>query len=410
VKKFQFSEKALIYSIAGAILLVSIFLRFYHLGIIKEKIFDEVYFPVFAQDYITHTDFFDAHPPLGKLIIAVGIKLFGNIPFGWRVMDAVAGMLLLGSIFGFAFDLTKKPRVALLALLFVAIEPMALVESRVGLINIYLAFFSILGLWFFWRWWQSEQKSTADFTLAIVFMAAATSVKWIGIGAFGSSILFLLIQRIIYKQRLFPNRTQLIALIIFPILYLATFIPDIQRGQNLSWWHSNAYNYHAHLKATHPYGSAWWTWAIMIRPIWLYYQSPIPHRVVGIIEIGNVVTWIAGLFALLPIAFKLTEAKTVAIRDRYLFLLLTYLALYLPWIVISRVKFIYHYFIPALILLIMLAIILDEDVLSNKQWRWVGILLIIAAIAFFIYFIPLLIGYPISDTFYQQHMWLKSWI
>src|SRR5690349_19526728 len=129
-----------------AIIVASLALRFYHLGSIPDKIFDEVYFPVFANNYITHTNFFDAHPPLGKLIIAVGILLAGNNPLGWRIMDAIAGMLLLIVVFGFTADLTKRPRAALLALFLVAIEPMALVESRVGLINIYLALFSLAGL------------------------------------------------------------------------------------------------------------------------------------------------------------------------------------------------------------------------------------------------------------------------
>ena len=36
---------------------------------------------------------FVVHPPLGKWIIGLGIKIYGNESFGWRVMAAVVGVL-----------------------------------------------------------------------------------------------------------------------------------------------------------------------------------------------------------------------------------------------------------------------------------------------------------------------------
>jgi dolichyl-phosphate-mannose-protein mannosyltransferase len=384
-------------------------LHFYSLATIKEKIFDEIYFPVFADNYLTKTDFYDAHPPLGKLIIAVGIIAFGNNPFGWRVMSALAGLAILAVMYGFTLDLTKNRTTALLALFLAAIEPMLLVESRVGLINIYLGLFSILGLWLFWRWY--EKGHLANLIFALLAFGAAVAVKWIGLGAFGAALLFWLVM-CWQKKQIYP-RIKILAgllLLLIPLVYLTSFIPDILRGQDIVWWHQSSWNYHAHLNATHPYGSAAWTWPLMLRPIWLYYDSPTPSQVIGIIEIGNIFTWIGGLAAVVFLVYQTTMKQAKQMYDRNFFLILTYLALYLPWFAIGRVKFIYHYFIPMLILLIMLAIVLSEKVLNNKDYKWYGYIFLGLATLFFIYFLPLLMGLPISEPFYRHHMWLQSWI
>ncbi len=398
----------------GALFIISAFLRFYQIGLPRDKVFDEVYFPVFAEDYLRGTDFFDAHPPLGKLIIAGGIALEGNNPVGWRMMNALSGLILLGVVAGFTYSLTKRWSAAFLTTFLVAIDPMALIESRIGLINIYLALFSLLALWFLWRWWRNNQR-TSDLVIACIAFGLASAVKWIGLGTFATAILFLIIAWYLKLQPGFTWKPrQLFALLLIPIVYMLTFIPDAARGQDLWWWHTSAYNYHAHLTATHPYGSSWWSWAFTARPVWLYYQI-VHERVIGIIEIGNIVTWVGGLIVLLATLGTLivSKVRTIFSKETYavfLFLIITYLGLYLPWIGISRVKFMYHYFVPVLLLLILTGIVFDqwfEQKSANRFWAW---LILLGGLAFFIYFLPLLMGLPISSDAYQRHMWFHSWI
>lgn len=399
----------------GFVILISLFLRTYLIGHPAEKVFDEVYFPVFAHNYLTGKDFFDAHPPLGKLIIASGISIFGDNPFGWRIMNALTGILLLAIAYGFTLDLTKKPRAALLVLTLFAIDPMLLVESRIGLINIYLAFFSLTGLWFFWRWWTQAKFSFLNFTLMAISLGAAIAVKWIGIGALAAILFFVLISLVISltsqrKLKLPPLHLLHIALLLLiPLVYLASFIPDLLRGQDIIWWHTSTYGYHAHLNATHPYGSAWWTWPLVLRPVWLYFKTQPDGAIQGIIEIGNLVTWLGGLIVLLYSILTLRERKEDS-RDPILFLLICYMMLYIPWALISRVKFIYHYFVPCLILLILCGIMLDEKIFSFRERRWIGLAFLALGFAFFLYFLPLLLGTPISEPHYRNHLWIRSWI
>lgn len=404
----------------SAIILLSCFFRFYNLSQPNAVVFDEVYFPVFAENYLSGKDFFDAHPPLGKLIIAIGIDTFGNNPLGWRFMNALTGMLLLLAVGGFVYDATKRLLPAFLAVLILAIDPMALVESRIGLVNIYLALFTILGLWLFWRWWRNP-KELASFIGCLVLFALAGSVKWIGFGALGAALLVFII---------FPWHTELkkqlrwhhlVLLVVVPFLiYILTFWRDITMRHHgfstsawnyVTWWHASTFGYHAHLDATHPYGSEWWTWPFSLRPLWLYFQSTPDHRVTGIIEPGNLITWIGGLVALAyAIGLAIRQKWNAFTQDKLLtFLIITYLALFIPWIVISRVKFIYHYFIPVIILHIITALVL-ERLIQDKRMRIPVAIFLAAGTAFFLFFLPLLMGITVSEEYYRMHLLFKSWI
>ncbi len=46
-------------------------LRLWGLGQLHTLVFDEVYYVPFALDYLDHIPRFDAHPPLGKYLIAL---------------------------------------------------------------------------------------------------------------------------------------------------------------------------------------------------------------------------------------------------------------------------------------------------------------------------------------------------
>ncbi|MBR2717342.1 MAG: glycosyltransferase family 39 protein, partial [Oscillospiraceae bacterium] len=50
------------------------------------------------------------HPPLGKAIISLGIRLFGMTPFGWRFMGALTGVLMVPLMYLLVKQLTKDTR------------------------------------------------------------------------------------------------------------------------------------------------------------------------------------------------------------------------------------------------------------------------------------------------------------
>jgi hypothetical protein len=64
------------------VFLLSLTLRFWQLERFNTLVFDEVYYAKFANDYLTKTPFFNAHPPLSQYIIAIGIWIGTHLPFG----------------------------------------------------------------------------------------------------------------------------------------------------------------------------------------------------------------------------------------------------------------------------------------------------------------------------------------
>ena len=73
----------------GVIALAAALFRFPGLGTPGEEYFDEVYHAKTALQYLRGeppTEW--VHPPTAKLLIAVGVALFGYAPWAWRLAPA----------------------------------------------------------------------------------------------------------------------------------------------------------------------------------------------------------------------------------------------------------------------------------------------------------------------------------
>ena len=62
------------------------------------------------------------HPEMGKFAIAVGILLFGDRSFGWRLPAVIAGIGLLACVYPLGRRLGLSPPWALIALVFAAAD------------------------------------------------------------------------------------------------------------------------------------------------------------------------------------------------------------------------------------------------------------------------------------------------
>ena len=156
----------LMVSVVGVVAAV---LRFVGLSSTKTLVFDEVFYvrgafsilkygyegdwtgdnDWFAEGNISglHTDGdFVVHPMVGKLLIALGMKVFGNNPFGWRVTTALFGVATCILVALIARHLFRSTLFGGIAGLLMAIEGISIVLSRTALLDNYIAFFVTAGL------------------------------------------------------------------------------------------------------------------------------------------------------------------------------------------------------------------------------------------------------------------------
>ena len=111
--------------------------------------FDEIYHPRTAYEHIRGIYPYEiTHPPLGKLIMSLGIQIFGMTPFGWRFMGALFGVGMLPLLYVFLKNLFGKTAVAACGTALFAFDFMHLTQTRIATIDTYGVFF-ILAMYFF---------------------------------------------------------------------------------------------------------------------------------------------------------------------------------------------------------------------------------------------------------------------
>lgn len=86
------------------------------------------------------------HPEVGKWVIGLGEELFGMNPFGWRIGSVLIGTLMIGVFIRFVRRLTRSNLLAGFAGLLLTFDGLQLVLSRLSLLDIYVAFFTLLAV------------------------------------------------------------------------------------------------------------------------------------------------------------------------------------------------------------------------------------------------------------------------
>ena len=115
--------------------------------------FDEIYHPRTALEHLNEIYPYEgSHPPLGKLILSIGIAMFGMVPFGWRFMGTLFGVLMVPVLYIFLKNLFGKTPVAVCGTCLFTFDFMHLVQTRIATIDTYGVFFILVSYHFMYRW------------------------------------------------------------------------------------------------------------------------------------------------------------------------------------------------------------------------------------------------------------------
>ncbi|MFQ5970328.1 MAG: glycosyltransferase family 39 protein [Nitrososphaerales archaeon] len=113
-------------------------------------VFDEKYYVAAANDILKGVPSNPEHPFLGKLWGAIGIAIFGNNWFGWRIPMVAFGLLTIYVFYNLA-KLFLSERRALLAATFLSFDTIFFLHSSLLLLEVPTLFFAILGFYLYFK-------------------------------------------------------------------------------------------------------------------------------------------------------------------------------------------------------------------------------------------------------------------
>ncbi len=375
--------------------------RFWRLGEPPKQYFDEIYYARTAREYLAREPIYEwTHPPLSKLLIALGVRAVGFQPFGWRLVPAVFGAALVPALYAVGTLASGRPQVGLRVAALAAVDSLLLVESRIAKPDVFLVTFGALAYAAGWaavrtgRWaWLAAAGAAAG---------AACAVKWTGLATL--AVLAVLVVQARRSGVRYAGWALGLSLVVVPAaVYAASYIPHLVRGEGLVelvQLHKNMYRYHATLQATHPYASPWWSWPLLLRPMWYHYEAA-GGWMKGVFAVGNPVVWWALLPAFAASAFRARRSAADA------FAAAGFALAYLPYAFVGRLLFVYH-FAPVLPFgYLSLGTCLDR---VRGRWRGREAVYWAAAVVVFAYQLPVLTALPVPVGWLRWWAWLRSWV
>lgn len=428
----------------------ALFLRLFRLSTPGKLIFDEIYYVDGARDYL---DFgvevsadkpeFIVHPPIGKWVIALGIRTFGDNPFGWRVGVALLGTLSILMIAKIASRLLGALGYGLIAALLALFDGLNLVMSRSALLDMTLTTFLLIATWFL-----IERR----FLLAGLFFGLSLGTKWNAIFYILAFTLFFLLREIrenAKNRKLLESaeasQTNLreviglvllrkLQLLVVPIVvYVASWFGwfSSMRGWSRSWAEENGIlifptlrsfihyqfeilNFHQGLNSRHNYRSDAWQWIFQWRPTSFFYESPkcsVGNCSQEVLAMGTPLLWWSGVLALVVLIVLWFRYR------RHSLILLGVAAGWLPWFAFpDRTTFSFYSIIfePWVILAIVAAIKeINERAPArfSRRARKGALALYISIIGGnFLYHAPIFLAITLSYEHWRSLMWFNSWI
>lgn len=422
--------------------------RFIGLGDAQGQMFDEVYYAKDACLYagqpssvceIASPENY-VHPPLGKWLIAAGIRVFGYNEIGWRVASAIAGTLTILLLYLLARKILRSTLAATLASGLLAIDLLAFVQSRVSMLDVFLPLFGVATFLFLiydrarltspslyyarWRPWRLA---------AGVAASAAVATKWSGVFFLLAAIVLTLVWETAARRRsdeggslrraLAEEGLTIVAwlLLVPALVYVTTYIGRVD-GSVLalpwtdgSWFHSlleeqrRALDYHWQLEARHPYESPPWSWILLKRPVAYYVAPDAPEGFIGsIAALGSPLVWWSFLPALVFTAGAWLRHRDFLRPEGLILAGVTFT--YAPWLVLSndRSAVFIFYLLPVVPFMCLTLAYCFVRLGRSIEARAATAVFMAGAVGLFVFYYPLLVGTVLPYESWERRLLFNS--
>lgn len=412
--------------------------------------FDEIYHPRTALEHIENVYPYEvSHPPLGKLIISLGIRIFGMTPFGWRFMGVLFGILMVPIIYVFIKRMFGSRAVAIAGSVIFAFDFMHYVQTRIATIDTYAVIFIMLSYLFMYRWLCADpddpDTKKRDLYLPLflsgLFWGIGAASKWTVIySGLGLALIWLIRWILRYRTLKKSDRAKeftgelgpnilwcVLFFVVIPALiyYVSYYAYGTAKGFNndseggvIGMLFSNDYaqlvidnqkfmfSYHKGVTSEHPYSSQWYQWIVNARPILYYLDSDVEGTRAAFAAFLNPALCWGGLFSMFSMGYL-----TVTKKDgKALFILIGYLSALVPWMFITRPTFEYHYF-PCVIFLTLALCHIFSTIEKSGRKKWKRAVYGYAAVTVFLFvmFYPVLSGITVPRWYPEYFLrWIPG--
>jgi len=372
--------------------------------------FDESLYAFTARSILHLCGTIDVHhPPLGKLLIALGIHCCGDNTWGWRLPSLICGAAATALSGYLAFLLTGNKRLFWLVSLLLSLDGLWITQARLGQLNAPMIFFIMAALVSWWHARIDPLNRRRYWILSGTCAGLAMACKWQG----ALVILIPFIYEILSPMRNI-NKMKTFWIYLLAAMFIAYFCTFLFIPMMPGWrWimilklQAKIIHFFVTLHEPYYYASAWYTWPFLIRPVLLFYSNLSFDAVSSILCIGNPAIFILIFPAIWWMVRILRRDKTplsiIALSGFFIFWMSS--AFFdQNWTVLI-------YFYPVLPFAVMAIAVMLDNMWESKQHvqRLLTAFLVFLILLSYFFFFPLWTGFPISPTYFAQHLWLSSW-
>ena len=348
----------------------------------------------------------------------------GRHALAWRLPGVVAAALLAFFLVLLARRLFASRILPILVGIVVIVDGSMFAQARIGMNDSYVGLFIVAGWYFIVAAHRPRLSRTADLLIAGALLGLGAASKWAAFYTLaGVLVAALAVTAYAYvKGRpgaggpldLLAGRGRNAALlfvsfaVIPAAIYWAAYLrwfggPTTPYGWDLVELTKQMYWYHSSLTSPHPAASPWWSWPLVLKPVYWYYGQSDGTNNAYIYDAGNIVLFWGALAATVWCAIAAIRWRSVTLGFAVFALLVQYVA----WIPISRVLFFYHFYTALPFYLLALGVGLVMLWESGRSRLVVGYLGLAAAA--FVFFYPFVSGQPVPAQQAAMFFVLPTW-